>query len=81
MTKEEILSLIRKYFNTEFEIPEDKVVLEARLFDDLELDSIDALDMVAMLESELEIEVEEEGIKGIATVGDVVDYIMGKVAQ
>lgn len=81
MTQEDVLSLIRKYFNEEFEIPEEKVVLEARLFDDLELDSIDALDMVAMLESELGIEVEEEGIKSIVTVGDVVNYILGNVTR
>jgi acyl carrier protein len=47
--------------------------------DDLALDSIDALDMVGMLEARLGIEVREEDLKAIRTVRDVVDYICIKV--
>lgn len=79
MTQEEVLAFVRKYFREEFEIPEEKVVSDARLFDDLGLDSIDALDMVGMLESELDIDVEEEELKSIRTVGDVVTYVLGKI--
>ena len=53
----------------------EKVVLEANLFNDLALDSIDALDMVGVLEARLGIEVREEDLKAIRTVRDVVDYI------
>ena len=80
-TEAEVLELISKYFQEEFEIPEEKITLEARLFDDLGLDSIDALDMVGMLESELDIEVNEEDIKEIRTVRNIVDYIMRTVPQ
>ena len=80
MKQVEVLELIRQYFLDAFEIEPERVVPEARLFDDLELDSIDALDMVGMLESKLDIDVEESALKGIRTVGDVVEYILEKAS-
>jgi acyl carrier protein len=80
MNQDEIVVLIRKYFKEQFEIPEENVVLDAHLFQDLELDSIDALDMVGMLETELDIEVHEEDLKSIRTVHDVVNYVSSQVA-
>ncbi|MEK7827441.1 MAG: acyl carrier protein [Thermodesulfobacteriota bacterium] len=81
MNREEIYNLIKVFFTEEFEISAEKVVLEANLFDDLALDSIDALDMVGMLEARLGIEVREEDLKAIRTVRDVVDYIWIKVEK
>jgi acyl carrier protein len=81
MSREEIYNLIRVFFTEEFEIPAGKLVPEANLFTDLALDSIDALDMVGMLEARLDIEVREEDLKTIRTVGDVVDYICRKVEE
>lgn len=81
MTKDEAFSLIANYFNEQFEIERDKIKSEANLFEDLKLDSIDALDMAGMLESELDIEVEEEELMAIRTVQDVVDYLIRKSQQ
>ncbi len=79
MNREEIYNLIKVFFTEEIEISAEKAVLEANLFDDLALDSIDALDMVGMLEARLGIEVREEDLKAIRTVRDVVDYICIKL--
>ena len=54
---------------------------EANLFADLALDSIDALDMVGMLEARLEIGMREEDLKTIRTVRDVVDCMCRKVEE
>ena len=81
MTKEEILKLIQSYFHKQFEIPLEKIVPEARLFEDLNLDSIDALDMVGMLESELDIDVDEKDLTTIQTVRDVIEFIRKKVEE
>jgi len=78
MTNEEAFTLIANYFNEQFEIDRDKITLEANLFVDLKLDSIDALDMAGMLESELDIEVEEEELMAIRTVQDVVNFLLTK---
>lgn len=63
----------------EFEIEEELITMDAGLFTDLGLDSIDALDMVGMLESNYDIEVKENEIKNIRTIRDVVQFISGKV--
>ncbi len=81
MSREEVFNLIREFFVEEFEIPAEKVRPEANLFEDLGLDSIDALDLVGMLEARLDIEVLEEELKKIRTIGDVVDYISVKVGD
>jgi len=79
MNAKEVFELIKEFFIEEFEIEEDKITEEANLFEDLEMDSLDALDMVSMLESKIDIEVDEEELKSIRTVKDVVDYIMGQI--
>lgn len=79
MKREEVFNLIREFFVEEFEIPAEKLKPEANLFEDLGLDSIDALDLVGMLEARLDIEVLEEELKQIRTIADVVDYIWAKV--
>jgi acyl carrier protein len=71
----------RSFFTEEFEIPAEKVVPEANFFADLALGRIDALDMVGMLETRLDIEVREEDLKTIRTVRDVVDYICRKAEE
>lgn len=75
MNTDEIYGIVKKYLINDFEVPEEKISLEANLFEYLELDSIDALDMIATLESELNISVDEEELKKIRTVRDIIDYI------
>ncbi len=81
MDRNEIFSLIKEYFIEEFEIPEEDIKPEAELFTDLELDSIDALDMVSMLESKYEFEVDEEEVKKIRTIQDVIDFIIKNIKK
>lgn len=81
MDRNEIFSLIKEYFIEEFEIPEEDIKPEAELFTDLELDSIDALDMVSMLESKYEFEIDEEEVKKIRTIQDVIDFIIKNIKK
>jgi acyl carrier protein len=81
MKRDEIFIFVKKYFTDTFEIPGNKINLNANLFEDLELDSIDALDMVGMLEAEMNIETDEKELKKILTVQNVVDYIILKTSQ
>jgi acyl carrier protein len=79
MERKEIFEIIAQYFVNQFEIPQEKITLEAHLRDDLGLDSIDALDMIGMLEAKLGMEIEGEELKKIRTVKDVVDFIDAKL--
>ncbi len=81
MNQDKIYEIVKNYLIEDFEVPEEDVKPEANLFDDLELDSIDALDMIGLLESELDIEVDEEELKKMRLVQDVVDYIIKNVSD
>jgi acyl carrier protein len=76
MQKDEVFKAVSEYLITEFEIPSEKIILEAHLFKDLEMDSIDALDWFAAMESQIGLPIIEEELKQVRTIQDVVDYVM-----
>jgi len=76
MTKEEILGKINDVLAEEFELDRARLVPEARLFEDLDLDSIDAVDLVVRLQQQTSLKVSAEDFKAIRTLGDVADVIV-----
>ena len=74
-TKEEILKEISSVLETEFEVEPSKLVPGARLYEDLDLDSIDAVDLVVRLQQRTGIKVVADDFKTIRTLGDVVEVI------
>jgi acyl carrier protein len=58
-----------------FEVPRDKITLEARLYEDLDLDSIDAVDLVVKLQAMVGRRIKPEEFRAARTIGDVVDCI------
>lgn len=79
MDRTEIYNLIANFFVEQFEIQREDIKPNANLFKDLGLDSIDALDMVGMLESQIDLEVNIEELKNIRTVEDVVNFVSSKI--
>ncbi len=61
------------------QVPEDKVVLEARFGDDLDADSLDLVELVMALEEAFDITVEESELDGIETVGQAYELISAKL--
>ena len=53
----------------------DRVTLDANIQDDLGADSLDVVDLVMALEDEFEVEIPDEAVESIKTVGDIVKYI------
>ena len=80
-TKEEVLSAIVDVLVSEFELDRAKLVPEARLFEDLNLDSIDAVDLVVRLQQQTGLKVKAEDFKAIRTLGDVADVIVKLAAE
>lgn len=80
-TKEEVLSAIADVLVSEFELDRAKLVPEARLFEDLDLDSIDAVDLVVRLQQQTGLKVKAEDFKAIRTLGDVADVIVKLAAD
>lgn len=53
----------------------DKVTMEANIFDDLEADSLDAVELNLALEEAFGVSIDEDTMAGIKTVADIVKYI------
>ncbi len=74
-TREEILSTLQSLFEELFEISADKVSEDAKLFEDLDIDSIDAVDLVVRLKEITGKKVDPEDFKQVRSVGDVVSAV------
>ncbi|MBQ4385013.1 MAG: acyl carrier protein [Kiritimatiellae bacterium] len=80
-TKDEILAEISDVLAGEFEIPREKLTADARLYEDLDLDSIDAVDLVVRIQQRTGIKVVAEDFKSIRTLGDVAGVIEKLVSE
>jgi len=80
MSEAEVLALLRQVFEDEFEIEPDLVIPAARLGDDLDLDSIDAVALAARLERETGVVLKEERLREVRTVQDVIGLVRGILA-
>jgi len=79
VNEDEIIQLINTSFAEEFELEMEKMVPNATLFDDLELDSLDMVDMVIVLENAFNFKIREESaIREIRTLGDIHDFVIKK---
>ncbi|ECI0838807.1 acyl carrier protein [Salmonella enterica subsp. diarizonae] len=58
-----------------FELAPEDITPEARLYEDLELDSIDAVDMIVHLQKKTGIKIKPEEFKAVRTLQDVVDAV------
>ena len=76
MQKDEIFKKVSEYLTQQFKVPPEKINPKAHLFKDLGMDSIDALDWFAAMETEIGLPIIEKELKSIRTVQDVVDYVM-----
>lgn len=81
MTREEIFAQVRDLLAKSFEIDPAVIKPESLLFQELELDSIDAIDMVVQLQEWTGRYVPEESLRGIRTVEDVVSLVEAHLAQ
>lgn len=74
-SKEDIFNELKSILVDEFELPSDKVTLEATLFEDLELDSIDAVDIAVRLQKFTNKKISPEDFKQIRTIDDVINAV------
>jgi len=75
MNKEEIYQEVTSLLTSLFEIAPEDIHPEARLYEDLELDSIDAVDMVVHLQKRTGRKIKPETFRAVRTVQDVVDAV------
>ena len=71
-SRAEILAEIQRMMNELFELASDRVQPEARLVEDLELDSLDAFDLAIKVEETTGVALEERQLRELRTVEDVI---------
>ena len=71
----QIFEKIRDLLAEQLDIPADSITPESDIIDDLEADSLTVLDMVMTLEDDFGIEVADDAIENLRTVGDVVNFV------
>jgi len=81
VSKSDIAGVLSKYLQDLFDLPAEKITLGARLFNDLDLDSIDAVDLVVKLQEYTGRKISPSEFKSVRTIGDIVDRIYAKVNQ
>lgn len=77
MISETIINLISEQFN----VGVDGVNLETSFRDDLNADSLDLVELVMALEDEYGLEIEDEDVESIKTVGDASNYIKNALGE
>ena len=75
LSRDEVYRRLARYLTDMFEVPEEKIRPEARLYEELDLDSIDALDLVVKLQEITGRRISPQEFKTVRTVGDVVDRV------
>jgi len=71
-----IESQLQHYLVEMFEVPPEKITRDARLFEDLDLDSIDAVDLIVKLQELTGRKFKPEEFKSVRTVGDLIDHVL-----
>lgn len=74
-----VLEKVKAILSEQFDVEEDSITPDTSIADDLGADSLDVVDLLMSIEDEFEIEVPDEEIDNIKTVGELVKYIENNV--
>ncbi|MBZ9635842.1 acyl carrier protein [Clostridium sp. FP1] len=72
---------IRATIASQLSIDEEEIKMESSFMNNLGADSLDIVELIMALEEEYEIEIPDEDVEKIATVGDVVEYIKAHIEE
>ena len=70
-----IFDKVRDIIADELTIDRDTITMDSHLVDDLKADSLDVVELIMDFEQEFDIEIPDEELPKVRTVGDIVRYI------
>ena len=79
MERQEIEEKVKYFLIEDLEIDEDKIYDDAKLKDDIGIDSLDFVDIVLIVEKNFGFKIKPEEMQGITTFKEFCDYIQSKV--
>lgn len=74
-----VLEKVKAILSEQFDAEEDSITADTNIAEDLGADSLDVVDLLMSIEDEFEIEIPDEEIDNIKTVGELVKYIEDNV--
>lgn len=80
MEKAEIIERINNFLVEEFELDEEQLVPEARLKEDLDIESLDFVDIAVIVEREFDFKMKSEDMTHLRLLSELYDYITANVA-
>ena len=75
MTKDQLFTRCVEILHETFDIPTEKIKPESRLYEELDIDSIDAVDLIVRMKPMVGKRLQPEAFKAVRTVQDVVDAL------
>lgn len=70
-----VLEKIKEILSEQFDVAADEIQVDTALQDDLGADSLDVVDLLMSIEDEFSVEIPDEEVENIKTVGALVEYI------
>ena len=80
MERTDALATLKEVAVEVLSVDANQVTEQARFKEDLDADSLDLVELVMGLEERFDIEVPEEDLEGVTTVGQAVDLVLSKIA-
>jgi len=74
-----VFEKVREIICDQLDLEDDQVTMDSTMTQELGADSLDILDLLTSMEEEFEIDMPEEEVESMQTVGELVDYIKGKI--
>ena len=79
MEVNEVFNKVKSLFEEELGIDSEKITMDAKLEEDLEIDSLGIVEVVMAFEDEFEIEIDDEELTDVGTVGQAVNLLHSKL--
>lgn len=78
LEKSDIFDMLKTTLEDVFEIPSEKITSTANIYEDLDIDSIDAIDLIDHIRRETGYKLQAEDFKNLRTIEDVVNVVYNK---
>lgn len=81
MSKDEIFGILKGALVELFEIDESKIARDSKIYDDLGIDSIDAVDLMLHIKKKTGYQMEASDFKSVKTLWDIVEIVFSRLEQ
>ncbi|MDD6478266.1 MAG: acyl carrier protein [Oscillospiraceae bacterium] len=74
-----VFEKIKKILAEQLDVDEEELTMETKIAEDLGADSLDVVELLMAIEDEFDVEVPDDEIENVKTIGDVVEYIQANI--